>query len=467
MERNAASAIPLDKPNMSDAELITWADNAARHTLSFNSDDFERVLTSARDNFTPQSWIELYEAPATSAFLDVLIEKHGSIASTIEGQPHIRSKGVVDGVFHWVVDLVMKEVTQTGGTTLTSEVPITFDIARTLDGRNSRGVVIAHWREAVVAPHPSPAGPKSVCKRDDLISFPLPPLTTMEREARLRFFMKDSPLHLIAHDKGITTTLCDSLLEHLRTFDSVTVLTPTLMSFKPNLAMDASIAPSCPNLDLDSEYVTDGSPTSGPWWRRASDYNREHSFLSKARAEKETLSRSYVTATANFEYYNLSRYLGPDIWGYFAEGGVSYSVVDTRDGRAHRNEPPRLSFCFPSDFRTITKLANIRSCSIASDTYRIDPRFAHAIYIGGPWGDYPKANVFAFVDINGTLYRIDAEFAHPVNELAEMISPARRSMNVFLDAVERHGNETAFQNACSFSTYLDSSTSPQLPPQQE
>ena len=75
--------------------------------------------------------------------------------------------------------------------------------------------------------------------------------------------MKDTPLNIVEHAQSVDLKICEDLLQHLRSFDDVTVLEPTYTSWQLDPDIPQKIAPGCPNLDLDSEYILDGVPSQG------------------------------------------------------------------------------------------------------------------------------------------------------------------------------------------------------------
>jgi hypothetical protein len=310
---------------------------------------------------------------------------------------------------------------------------------------------------------------QSVCTSNDIRSFPFPLLTKEEREARFRFFMKDTPLHLVERADNVDVTTCEALLQHMRSFDAVRVLEPTFSSWEPSADMPHTVAPACPNLDLDSEYFGDDIPNPR-LWRRASTHIRDPHFLNMPRGQKEALSREYVTATAGFEYYDLSTYLPQGFWGYFAEGGRAYDASYKSGNQVVSINPPKLRLgpnCIPqfSISSTIEKLVNIHTCKTASDPYQPVNRVGSTIYPGGPGGsDYPMPDFFAFIDIAGSLYRVNLSFFSPLTDLERLLVPERRSLNVFVDRIDVVGKDAEVRTVCSFSTQTQLSPGYDIPP---
>jgi hypothetical protein len=313
--------------------------------------------------------------------------------------------------------------------------------------------------QAQTAPQPghSPTeiANKSVCAPDQIQPFPLPLLTKDERQARLRFLMHDTPLNILEHADTVDVKSCAAILGHLQSLDSVTVLQPAYSSHDPDETVLPKIAPGCPHLDMDSEYVTAVTPYT-VLWRFANLYNRDPEFLAKPRKQKESLSLNYSTATANFEYYDLSHYLGPGFWGYFAEGAEQYANFSKIGEGAVRLNPPKLAvgpYCIPL-FGTIDKLVNVQTCKTAHDPFIPAGERVGAIFYGGGGGanSFPMPAFFAFIDIEGRLYRVDFRTRGSLNDLERLIVPEHRSFDVFIDAVNIDGEDASFKEVCAFST---------------
>jgi hypothetical protein len=214
-------------------------------------------------------------------------------------------------------------------------------------------------------------------------------LTKEERHARLQFFLGTArAFKLRYHSKDTSVSTCTSLLRELQSLRNVTILSPAAASDRDSNAISSDSLKSCPELDLDRLYFLNkrNSHSSTP---------NDVPFSKRLRTEKESLATAVCKASANFELYDLSPYLGKGIAGYFAEGTLC------------RENGPKQCYMGLGYGNTIGKLVDLNTCSVGTpDTLPISRLGARIVSFKQPWSPFTTPSFYAFVTINNHLYRI-------------------------------------------------------------
>lgn len=285
------------------------------------------------------------------------------------------------------------------------------------------------------------------------------PLTELmdkaDKEAVLRFYSRDERLKVVEHGKNFDGPKCNKLLQQLKAYKNITVLSPKFYGENPNNVgvspqctkkpdssnhidrIYESIAPNCFNLDLDEEYRI--GPRPHYELHGENPFTRDPAFLQKPRKEKEKLAKAYVTGKRNFEFYDLSKYLGNDNWGYFAEG-ESAQLAELGNNYA---------LCLSTSV-TIQKIIDGKTCRTADDAFSSGYESARA------WppasGNFRQDPIFhAFVDISGKLYRLTfAAATSGMKKFSVVMHPY--SIQIFLDTIEKSGDALSIEGACTLST---------------
>lgn len=149
-------------------------------------------------------------------------------------------------------------------------------------------------------------------------------LSQKERAFRGKYFISSTEFELSSHE-GIAQDLCQTWLNGLKAgFSngdipsdnngiSFEVLGPSII-YDPKLFNEAGAprpaANSCANLSSLKMY---GTPDSGVM-------NSDIAFDMQAVSEEVNRASSVLQGSANYEYYDLSKYLGDGVWFYQSEG---------------------------------------------------------------------------------------------------------------------------------------------------
>lgn len=93
--------VPLNQPNMTDDDLITWMVNAVQQAYSYDYINFRTQLQNAQNYFTEYGWNNYMEGlTATNNLLAVTQRRMISIANVVE-KPILVTKGILGGAYAW------------------------------------------------------------------------------------------------------------------------------------------------------------------------------------------------------------------------------------------------------------------------------------------------------------------------------------------------------------------------------
>lgn len=230
---------------------------------------------------------------------------------------------------------------------------------------------------------------KRACNAPEL-SWPLPSLTKSEREARLSFFMNTQEFTPDKHKLHSDPARCGSLLNALKKNKAVRILEPIETSSIATASWKKRSVMGCQELTLDRVFV---------------DKRR---VLDKTRDKDTSLDRNkdfFLEATANFELYDVSSYLGGKAFAYYGEGVVRRerqgAPFERTDGT---RKPPRY------ELSSIEQLFNAKSCALWSSQLVPSPRIlpVHRKLANGQSVNVflETPSFFALADISGHLYRL-------------------------------------------------------------
>ena len=96
---------PLNEPNQSDAQALTWAKNAAMAAFTYNYTNYRKEFQSSSDFFTPWGWSEFLNALKSSNNLDAIKVKKLVVSAQLGNKKlyEIRKQGIIKGRYAWRV----------------------------------------------------------------------------------------------------------------------------------------------------------------------------------------------------------------------------------------------------------------------------------------------------------------------------------------------------------------------------
>ena len=137
--------VPLDRPNMSEAALMSWVSQAATDVMTFGYHDHVKELQSASRYFTKTGWDSFTSALQRARIVESVKTLQQVVTAVPRSAPVLLRRGVVGGRFRWEVQLPIS-VTYKGATEgRTDNMLLTLLIERVSALENPDGVGIEQW----------------------------------------------------------------------------------------------------------------------------------------------------------------------------------------------------------------------------------------------------------------------------------------------------------------------------------
>jgi len=137
--------VPLDRPNMSEAALMSWVSQAATDVMTFGYHDHVKQLQSASRYFTRTGWDSFTSALQRARIVESVKTLQQVVTAVPRSAPVLLRRGVVGGRYRWEVQLPIA-VTYKGATEgRTDNLLLTLLIERVSALENPDGVGIDQW----------------------------------------------------------------------------------------------------------------------------------------------------------------------------------------------------------------------------------------------------------------------------------------------------------------------------------
>lgn len=137
--------VPLDRPNLSSAALLQWANTAAIAVYSYNFVNYRQALQGASQYFTPDGWRGFMSALEATTNLNAVIDKKLIVSAVATGAPVILEQGVVLGTYTWRVQLPMLVTYQSASQFSQQNLVVTMLITRISTLDSPLGIGIAQF----------------------------------------------------------------------------------------------------------------------------------------------------------------------------------------------------------------------------------------------------------------------------------------------------------------------------------
>lgn len=135
--------VPLDQPNLTDSELLQWANMAAIASYTYNYINWRKQLQALSDNFTPEGWKLFINALNASNNLEAVKAKKLVVSAVATGAAVLVKEGLLDGRYTWKVQVPILVTYQGGRNQFTQQaLVITMVIVRLPTLTSTRGVAI-------------------------------------------------------------------------------------------------------------------------------------------------------------------------------------------------------------------------------------------------------------------------------------------------------------------------------------
>lgn len=137
--------VQLNQPNLSNPALMSWAAQATTEIMTFGFNDFRRRLQESSRFFTRRGWESFSGALKDARILESIEANSQVVTAAPSGAPILRSEGVVNGQYQWVVEVPMVLSYQSGARKRADYWLVTLVIVRVPRLESPNGVGIAQW----------------------------------------------------------------------------------------------------------------------------------------------------------------------------------------------------------------------------------------------------------------------------------------------------------------------------------
>jgi len=137
--------VALNKPNLSTAALLQWANTAAIAAFTYNFVNYRQELQAASEFFTPEGWTAFIQSLNQSRNLEAVRAKNLVVSAVATGAPVVLQEGVVSGRYTWRVQMPMIVTYQSGSRISQQSLIITILITRMSTLNSPRGIGIAQF----------------------------------------------------------------------------------------------------------------------------------------------------------------------------------------------------------------------------------------------------------------------------------------------------------------------------------
>jgi intracellular multiplication protein IcmL len=137
--------VPLDRPNLSSAALLQWANMAAISVYTYDFVSYRQALQAASDYFTPEGWQNFMQALQSSNNLNAVLAKKLVVSAVATGAPVILQQGLLFGTYTWRVQLPVLVTYQSASEFSQQTVTITMLITRVSTLTTPKGIGIAQF----------------------------------------------------------------------------------------------------------------------------------------------------------------------------------------------------------------------------------------------------------------------------------------------------------------------------------
>lgn len=137
--------VPLDRPNMVTAAMLSWVAQASTEVMTFGFHDYQRRLQHSSRHFTRHGWESFAAALQKSRIIESVEAQQQVVTAEPTSAPILIQEGVFNGKYRWVVDLPLTVKYKAGGATRIDNLMIRLVIDRVPSLENPNGVGIEQW----------------------------------------------------------------------------------------------------------------------------------------------------------------------------------------------------------------------------------------------------------------------------------------------------------------------------------
>lgn len=137
--------VPLDRPNMTTAALMSWVAQAATEVMTFGFHDYQRRLQQSSRHFTKRGWESFTVALQKAGIVDSVTTQQQVVTATPRSAPVLVQQGVLGGKYRWIIQMPLQVTYRNGAQTRTDNLKLNLVIERVPSLENPNGVGIEQW----------------------------------------------------------------------------------------------------------------------------------------------------------------------------------------------------------------------------------------------------------------------------------------------------------------------------------
>jgi len=142
--------VPLDRPNMATAALMSWVAQATSEIMTFGFHDYQRRLQQSSRHFTQHGWETFTVALNQSHIIEAIQAAKQVLTASPRNAPILVQEGVFNGKYRWIVKIPLQVSYKSGGagagtSDRNENLNVTLVIDRVPSIENPNGVGIEQW----------------------------------------------------------------------------------------------------------------------------------------------------------------------------------------------------------------------------------------------------------------------------------------------------------------------------------
>ena len=136
---------PLDRPNMSQAALMSWVSQASIDVMTFGFHDYQKRLQESSKYFTRRGWESFTNALQSSRIIEGVENTQQIVTAAPQSAPVIVQEGIMNGKYRWIVELPLMVTYQSGAKSKTDLMRTRLTLERVPTLESEHGVGIEQW----------------------------------------------------------------------------------------------------------------------------------------------------------------------------------------------------------------------------------------------------------------------------------------------------------------------------------
>lgn len=139
--------VPLDRPNMTSAALMSWVAQATTEVMTFGFHDYQRRFQQASRHFTKTGWESFTLAMQRARIIDSVQALQQVVTAAPRSAPVLIQQGVLNGKYRWVLQMNLQVTYKSAGagSSRTDNLKLNLVVERVPSLENPNGIGIAQW----------------------------------------------------------------------------------------------------------------------------------------------------------------------------------------------------------------------------------------------------------------------------------------------------------------------------------